>query len=117
MTIDGTNISAYGLQIIALPDYYSLPARKKVLTEPGFEAKDIVFEGREAVITLFGEYASLALMRSNIEALKTKIKSSLKHDYILVGHDESFSGVVTKGFKTEVLRNTVQIKLTISIVE
>ena len=115
MTIDGTNISTYGLEVIGLPEYYSLPARKSVLTVPGFEAKDLVYEGKEATVTLFGEYASLSAMNTAIEAFYTKIRSALKHDYILIGHGLTFSGVIVGGIKPEIIGKTVQMKITIKI--
>lgn len=117
MTIDGTNISAYGLQLFALKDYYNLPARKKVLAVQEYEANDIVLEDKQATITLFGSFADLPTLRTNVEAFLAKIKSAVKHDYILIGHNESFTGVVAKGIKTEINGNSIILQFTITITE
>lgn len=115
MTIDGTNISTYGLRLIAMEDYYSQPARKKILEQPGYLSNEIKFETQICTVTLYGEFASLATMLSNIESLKTKIKTALEHTFVLVGHNLTFTGVVANGFKTEVINQIVKIKMTITI--
>ena len=117
MTIDGTNISAYGLQLFVLKDYYNLPARKKILGVPAYEVKDIVMEDKQATVTLFGMFTSLANLRTNVEAFLTEIKSDLKHNYILTGHGESFTGVVAKGIKTEINGTSITLQFTITITE
>lgn len=117
MKIDGTNISTYGLEVISLDGYFNLPARKKVLEEPGVDEKDIVYESREPVVTLFGEYVSLLTLKSSIDSFYAKIKSALKHDYILDEHGILFKGVITKGIKPEIIGTCVRLKLAITIVE
>lgn len=115
MTIDGTNISEYGLSLFSLADYYNLPARKKILTPQAYEENDIVFEPRQATVTLFGSFPDLSTLYENILAFMTKIKSDLKHDYILIGHDENFTGVVAKGIKVQIDGYSATLKFTITI--
>jgi len=52
MIIDGINVSTFGLKVISLEDYFNLPARKKILSVPGTEAKDIVFQSKTADIPM-----------------------------------------------------------------
>ena len=99
MTIDTINISTYGLKLLTLEGYYNLSARKKILTEPGTEAKDIVFSGKETTVTLLGKYADVAGLLSNINAFETLLKSQLKHEIVLIGHGLNFTGVFDKGYE------------------
>lgn len=46
MTIDGTNITTLGLHLSYLDGHLNQPARKGVLQQYGFEAKDLVFDAR-----------------------------------------------------------------------
>jgi hypothetical protein len=114
MTIDGTNISTYGLRVLSMKDYYSQPARKRILAEPGYLAKDIKHESGICNIVLYGEYTDLPAMYTGIENFKTKVKTVLEHTFILVGHGLTFTGVVAGGIKTEVIQKTVQLKFTIT---
>lgn len=115
MTIDGTNISTYGLELIKLDNYYTKPARKEILADPKFDENDIKFKEREPVITLFGTYASNAILKTNIDNFYTKIKSSISHNYILLGHELSFSGVIKEGIKVEQIGSEASVKLTFKI--
>lgn len=114
MTIDGTNISTYGLRLIAMQDYYNIPARKRVLARPQ-SAYQFKYESKKCTVTLYGEYATLAVMLTNINLFKTKVKTVLEHTFVLVGHNLTFTGVVADGFTTEVIQKTIQLKLTITI--
>jgi hypothetical protein len=101
MTIDGVNISAFGMKVLNLDDYYSLPARKKILAEPGTEAKDIVFQPQTATIKLLGRVADTTDLLTKLEAFETLIKSSLKHDVVLMARGESFVGVFDRGYELQ----------------
>ena len=115
MTIDGTNISTYGLRIISMEDYYSQPARKNILTQPGYMEPVIRFESRQCTVVLYGEYSTLAAMLTGVENFKTKVKTVLKHAFVLIGHNEYFTGVIANGISSEVIQNTVQLTFTITI--
>jgi hypothetical protein len=99
MTIDGTNISTFGLKLLNAEGLYDLPARKKILSEPGNESKDIVFLSKEAIVTLLGRYSSVGSLVSNINAFETLLKTILKHDITLIGHNLTFTGIFDKGFE------------------
>jgi hypothetical protein len=99
MTIDGTNISAFGLKVLNLDDYFNLPARKKILTIPGTDAKDIVFQPKTATIQLLGRFTNAADLLNKLNAFETLLKTKLNHAIELVGHNETFNGVFDKGFE------------------
>jgi len=120
MTIDGTNISEFGMKVTDMADYYNLPARKKILTIPGTEEKDIVFQPQTATIKLLGRVADTTDLLAKLEAFETLLKSSLKHDIVLLGHNESFIGVFASGYELQMpfINGTIiTINLPITIVE
>lgn len=120
MTIDGTNISEFGMKVMNLDDYFSLPARKKTLPVPGVEAKDIVFQSQTATIKLLGRVADTTDLLAKLEAFETLLKSSLKHDIVLIGHNESFKGVFASGYELQmpfINGKIITINLPITIAE
>lgn len=117
MTIDGTNISTLGLSLARPDGYLDQPERKSILTVPGFEAKDIVFESKEPTIYLFGIYDSKADLLTAVDGLNTIIRSALVHDFTIARHSLTFSGVVTDGIKVDVIKTLAKITFKIKITE
>jgi len=118
MTIDGNNIKTlYGLSLSYLGDYYNQPARKKTLSEPSFDAKDIKFESKEPVITLFGSYPDTADLFSKISLFRNLITSDLVHIFNVSEHSQIFSGVVTDGIRVDVFKTVVKITFKVTITE
>ena len=117
MTIDGIDISIYGLTFSKIDNFYSLPARKNTLKEPGFEAKDIVFKQKKPTITLLGQYEYNSSLMANIENFKTMIKSAVSHLFYIDGHELTFTGVITKGIKITPVQNIAIVEFTVNIVE
>lgn len=118
MIIDGNNITTlYGLRLAALTDYYNQPARKKTLTEPSFDAKDIVFESKTPTVVLFGSYTDKADLFAKVSAFKTLMNSSASHTFSHSGHSLTFTGVVTEGIKIEPFKTVVKITFQITIIE
>lgn len=117
MTIDGINISSFGLRVEDMTGEVSLPARKRVLAEPGTMAKDIVFQENEIKITMFGRYASLIALRTGVEGLKDLIKLNLVHTFIRASHGLNLSGVIKNGVKVEVLNKVATVTFTITVTE
>ncbi len=117
MTIDGTDISTYGLKLLKLEDYYNQPARKRILSIPAFGANDLKYESRQAVVKLLGKYDSDNDLATAVSGLETLLKGAVKHTVIIPGHNLSFTGVVTGGFKAAVKRKTVLIELKFTIDE
>ena len=117
MIIDGINTSTYGLKVAAMSNPFSQPARKKVLPEPGFEGKDIVFTEKNIKLELFGEYGSLASLYLNVEGFKTLLKSSRVHTFVRASHALSVSAVVDGPVKIEDDKKVVTVKFQINIVE
>jgi len=89
------------MKVSNLDDYFNLPARKKILAQPGNEAKDIVFQPRTATIKLLGMVADTTDLLAKLEAFETLLKLSLKHDIVLLGHNESFTGVFAQGYELQ----------------
>lgn len=114
MTIGGVDISIFGLVLSYVSGHLDQPARKDTLEVAGFEAKDIVFEAKEITITLIGSYSSSASLSSGIESFKTLIRSNTIHEYILIGHNLTFSGSVMEGIKIDALRNSVKVTFKIT---
>jgi len=117
MTIDGINISTFGLMLSYISGHLDQPARKKTLDTPGFQQKDIVFDSRETLITLIGFYPSKADLGTKIAAFLTLIKSDTIHEFIHSGHNLTISGSVMDGIRIEPLRNTVKITFKLTIIE
>jgi len=117
MTIDGVDISTFGLILSRFDGHLDQPARKKILSVPGFEAKDIVFESKEHSFTLVGIYASKVALFSGVEALKTLIKSALVHNFVVAAHGVTFSGVVAEGIKPKVTNIMAELYFKVKVVE
>lgn len=119
MTIDGTDISTFGLKIEKLNNYFSVPARKKTTTIPGFQAKDIVMQQREIFLQLFGKYESLALLKSNTDNFKTLLNSLFIHVIIYPERNVNFNFTITEGVKIDpdIMNKSVVITFNANIVE
>lgn len=115
MIISGNNISIYGLKLLKLDDYYSKPARKKVLEEMGTESKDIVFQSAKATVSLLGRYESASAMLTALNNFETMIKSNLIHAIELVAHNETFNGVFASGYEVTPFDGGRIIKITAEI--
>ena len=116
MTIDGTNISTYGLRLLRLEDYYNLPARKKILPVPEFTENDIKYTPKRPTVRLFGKYSSQSAMTTAMNDFITLLKSSQTHAINLVGHGITFTGVFRDGIKTTVRKNTIELRIRITVV-
>ncbi len=116
MTIDGTDISTFGLIVQKVSGYTNLQALKKILDEREFLANDIKGEEREVVVKLFGQYASSAALETGINGLKSLLESDVEHDYIFPNRSIAFVGVAKRGFKTSIFRLDASLLLTIGIV-
>jgi ribulose 1,5-bisphosphate synthetase/thiazole synthase len=118
MTVDGTNISTYGMVILSMDGYFTQPARKKLLTEQLFEENDIKFDPQEIKVSLFGDYsAAPSTLIANFEAFKTKITSALKHTFVFIGRSVTVTGVVINGVQVETFKNCVKVNFTITTYE
>lgn len=117
MTIDGTNITTYGLLLNTIKNHLNKPARKKTLDEPGFDAKDIVFKSQYLNVELVGVFETPAALLAGVEALKTKIKLKIEHDFTIARHGLTFKGVVADGMKVDTTKNIlakIYFKVTIT---
>lgn len=117
MTIDGINISTFGLALSYLGDHLNQPARKIILQEPEFETKDIVFDSKEPVITLVGIFPTKEDLLTGIEGLKNLIKSELIHAFNISEHGLNFNGVVADGMIMTVVQTMAKVYFKVTIVE
>lgn len=117
MTLSGTDISTLGLKLLKLTDYYNLPARKRILSEPAFGPNDIKYEPRRAVVKLFGKYDTQEDLATAVAGFETLIKSETQHAVSIDGHNLSFMGAFANGFRAEIKRNAVIIEATINLIE
>ena len=113
MTIDGINISTFGLIVTKFTGNFDLPKRKEVLKEPEFA--DQTLEEKIYTVEMFGQYANQTVMATGVNGLRTLIETSLQHDFILSNRGSTFTGVVHGGFKTKVLKNNVFVTMEIGL--
>ena len=117
MTIDGTNIATLGLHLSYLDGHLNQPARKNILQEYGFEAKDLVFEARQPVIDLVGVYASKVAMATAMMTFTSLITAQAIHAFDMGGHSVVFNGVIADGIKVQTIRSMVKINFKVTIIE
>lgn len=115
MTIDGINISVFGLHLSKADGFLDQPGRKVILPEPSFQAKDIVFESKEISIELVGIYETKAELFTGVESLKNLIKNTLEHDFVLPGHGIVFSGVVDRGISVKSISTMCKIYFRVTV--
>ena len=82
-----------------------------------FEAKDIVFESKEPVITLVGIFLTKGDLLTGIEGLMNLIKSDLIHAFNITEHNLNFNGVVADGMTVTVVQTMAKVYFKVTIVE
>lgn len=118
MTIDGTNIlTTYGLKLIKVEGWESLPARKKILVNQGFTSDDILRQAKEVVLSLYGKFSTEALLGSKITSFKTYLTGDITRDYDLGDIGITFTGAVPNGMAVKVRRKIAQVELRVVVVE
>lgn len=114
MIISGADISTYGLRLIKLSGELDQPSRKKILKEPGFEAKDIRFKNNQVEARLMGKYADQQTLSANIEQLKTRLFDG-KLNFEFPDHGLTFLGYCERGVKVKVYKNIAHCTLKITV--
>lgn len=117
MTIDGTNISTFGLKLSYFDGHLNQPARKKILSEQAYTSNDLNYEAKEYKVSLIGRYLDNTELFSSIQALKDLIASDVIHAFNISEHSVTFSGVVRDGIKIEPIRTAVRVNFTITKTE
>lgn len=117
MTIDGTNIATMGLHLSYLDGHLNQPARKRNLTEFGFDAKDLVFEAKEPVIDLVGYYTSKVALATAMMTFTSLITAQTIHSFNMGGHNVTFNGVIVDGVKIQTIKTMVKINFKVTKVE
>jgi len=115
MTIDGINISTFGLIVTKFTGNFDLPKRKEVLKEPEFAAGDQTVEEKVYTVEMFGQYANQTVMATGVNGLRTLIETSLQHNFIFSNRGYSFTGVVSGGFKTKIIKNNIFVTMEINL--
>ena len=116
MTIDGTDISTFGLIVQRVSGYNNLPARKRILTEQDFDSNDITHNENTVTVKMFGQYASSAALETGVNGLRSLLESDVEHDFVFSSRGLTFTGVVKSGFSAKVFRLDVSIVLEIGVV-
>ena len=118
MTIDGVNITTVlGLRLETVKDHASLPARKRILQEPGFTLADIKTEERQITVSMFGSFVSKSAAAAVAEAFGTVMRWSTKHTISIPAHQVSVTGVFKSGAKIETYGTSIHITTTITVTD
>lgn len=114
MKIGGVDISVYGLNLTEVSGIYDVPARKKILSIPGFEANDIRFTDRQIRVKLFGKYPDVYDLVAKMEALKIKLlEGFLTFDFL--EHDLTVQGYCNGGAEITISYLKVECKISIEV--
>ena len=114
MTIAGNDISTYGLRLLEAKGFNNLPKRKKILKEPGFEAKDIQHENYQVSVQLFGKYTDRATLATNIDNLKAQLEFGYQQ-FGFPSHGETLGGQCISGVSVKVIKNVAVVKFEITV--
>jgi hypothetical protein len=116
-TIDGTQLSTYGLRLSHISGHLDLPPYKKILEEHDFEAEMCITQEKRVTVRFIGKYLSKNLMAIQLSAFKTKIASGVKLNWKFDNHYFDENCVVKDGFQVNIINDyvaTVTVILTIA---
>lgn len=115
-TIDGVEISTYGLQLAAFKGHLDLPAYKDILEFNSYITELRVQDEKDVEVVLIGQYASASALDTGIVALQTEIRSAIKLAWYFGNHAFTEWCVVKRGMKVEINRGFIAVvKFTLSI--
>ena len=120
MIIDTINIlSTYGLNQSSLEGILDLPGRKKLLTDQGTAAKDIVFEEYDIEVKLFGQFTTKEDIASMISGLNSLVRTKQVHDISFPNHGFTCKGVFNNGIQTQAypMHNIIELTIKITVTE
>lgn len=117
MTIDGANITTYGLTLLSATNYLNRPARKKILKEPEFLAADIKLEPKYINVVLYGHYADEAAMESNLSNFKDFLGTEVIHSIAIPEYNISEFGVFADGANVINIRENARVELKITVTD
>lgn len=117
MTIDGTNISTFGLTLLEVKDFLNLPKRKEITEVPCFTENDIKFKSVTLTIVLYGRWATIGAMETALNSFKLQIKNSVKHtividEYSIPAMDEC---LFKDGYEVEFMGSVARITAKITV--
>jgi len=120
MTIDGTNISTFGLKLAAQPNIHDIPPLKSILENWNSAAELAVHQEYDIDITMFGKYATTALLTTAVTAFTALLRASVTHVIVITELSLTTSAVAKNGFKTRIYGHKynfleITIKLTRTI--
>jgi hypothetical protein len=102
LTIDGTNISTYGLQVSSVTGLHDLPKQKDILSHWNSSTDLIKLEEYQITIRLIGKYDTTGLMITAIENLRVKLASAVIHTYVSNTLNFTIAAVAKDGFTTRI---------------
>lgn len=117
MTIDGTNISTFGLTLLEVKDFLNLPKRKEITDIPFFTANDITFKPVTPTVILYGRWATVAAMETALNSFQTLIKSLVKHTIVIDEYSiPAMNDCVFKdGYEVEFMDSVARITAKITV--
>ena len=118
MTIDSADIlTTYGLKLMKIEGWESLPGRKKILNQQQFTSSDIKRQSREVTLKFWGGYASTALLGSKITAFKTWLTGSITRYYEIEDMGIAFTGAAPDGMRVTGRRKIALVELPVTVIE
>ena len=114
MTIDGVNIWTWKLKLSDVDGLLNQPARKKTLDEDGTEAKDIKHVNNKILVTLVGEYESVADLRTYTSGFKAAVQPGEK-TFAFLNYSTSLTGIVVNGAAIDTSYDSLTVKVTFEI--
>lgn len=117
MTIDGTNISSFGLTLLEVKDFLNLPKRKEITEVPFFTANDIKFKSATPTVVLYGRWATIAAMETALNSFKSHIKNSIKHTIVIEEYSipEIEECIFKDGYEVEFMGSVARITAKITV--
>lgn len=117
MTIDGTNISTFGLTLLEVKEFLFLPKRKEITQVPFHTANDIKFKSATPTVVIYGRWATATAMETALNNFQTLIKSVVKHTIVI---DEYSIPAMTEcvfkdGYEVEFMGSVARITAKITV--
>lgn len=115
-TVDGVDITTYGLRLARIEGHLDLPRYKSILTINDLDSVLRITDERRIRVKLIGEYASTAAMVTAIENFKTKIAGAVKYTWAFSAHGFSQTCFIKDAVRvTTYRRPAVEIEFILNV--
>jgi hypothetical protein len=117
-TVNGIELSTYGLRLARLDGHLDYPKYKQILDEHDHSAQMKVAEDKKVRVKLIGTYATLAAMGTAMSTFHTAVKGAARLQWIFTGHDFDEYCVVADGISASVHgQRGIELNFTLTISE